>query len=382
MPKTRGFFFFSVLTLNQKLFLCLIVLYSMKTLRNVLILVLVIATLVIIKIKFFPGNTPQVMPQQQGKPQAVTVTAYIVKPEKLNNKIYISGTLLSNEEVTLMPEIAGKVTRIYFKEGSTVKKGDVLLTINDIELQAQLKKLQVQEKLVAEQEARQKKLLAINGISQEEYDVMLSQVNATAADVELLRAQISKSQITAPFDGKIGLKNISEGSYVTPGTPIATMQQSDPMKLDFYVPEKYVSLVKVNGKLTFTTEVGNEKHDAVVMAIEPKVDAATRTIQVRAKTDNKSGNLFSGSFVRIEFSLEESENALMIPTESIIPILKGQKVFVARGGKAEEVKVETGLRSENKVQILKGLTVGDTVIATGIMQLKPGSLLRIQSINE
>ncbi len=354
----------------------------MKTLRNVLIFVLVIAALVIIKFKFFPGNTPQGMPQQQGKPQPVTVTAYIVKPEKLNNKIYISGTLLSNEEVTLMPEIAGKVTRINFKEGSTVKKGDVLLTINDVELQAQLKKLQVQEKLVAEQEARQKKLLAINGISQEEYDVMLSQVNATAADVELLRAQIAKSQITAPFDGKIGLKNISEGSYVTPGTPIATMQQSDPMKLDFYVPEKYVSLVKANGKLTFTTEVGNEKHDAIVMAIEPKVDAATRTIQVRAKTDNKSGNLFSGSFVRIEFSLQETEDALMIPTESIIPILKGQKVFVSRGGKAEEVKVETGLRSENKVQILKGLTVGDTVIATGIMQLKPGSLLNIQSTKE
>jgi membrane fusion protein (multidrug efflux system) len=354
----------------------------MKTLRNVIIFVLVIAVLVIIKFKFFPANTPQAMPQQKGKPMPVNVTAYIVKPEKLDNKIYISGTLLSNEEVTLMPEIAGKVTRIYFKEGSTVKKGDVLLTINDVELQAQLKKLQVQEKLVAEKEARQKKLLAINGISQEEYDVMLSQVNATAADVELLRAQIAKSQITAPFDGKIGLKNISEGSYVTPGTPIATMQQSDPMKLDFYVPEKYVSLVKVNGKLTFTTEVGNEKHDAVVMAIEPKVDAATRTIQVRAKTENKGGNLFSGSFVRIEFSLEETEDALMIPTESIIPILKGQKVFVSRGGKAEEVKVETGLRSENKVQILKGLAIGDTVIATGIMQLKPGSILNISSIKE
>jgi membrane fusion protein (multidrug efflux system) len=354
----------------------------MKTLRNIIIFVLVIAVLVIVKIKFFPANTPQAMPQQQGKPMPVNVTAYIVKPEKLDNKIYISGTLLSNEEVTLMPEIAGKITRINFKEGSTVKKGDVLLTINDVELQAQLKKLQVQEKLVAEQEGRQKKLLAINGISQEEYDVMLSQVNATAADVELLRAQIAKSQITAPFDGKIGLKNISEGSYVTPGTPIATMQQSDPMKLDFYVPEKYVSLVKVNGKLTFTTEVGNEKHDAVVMAIEPKVDAATRTIQVRAKTENKGGNLFSGSFVRIEFSLEETEDALMIPTESIIPILKGQKVFVSRGGKAEEVKVETGLRSENKVQILKGLAIGDTVIATGIMQLKPGSILNISSIKE
>jgi membrane fusion protein (multidrug efflux system) len=254
--------------------------------------------------------------------------------------------------------------------------------INDEDLQAQLKKLQLQEKLASEKEARQKKLLAINGISQEEYDASLTQLNSFAADIEVLKAQISKTQITAPFNGTVGLKNISEGSYVTPGTQIAAIQQTDPMKLDFYVPEKYAALVKVNGKLTFTTEVGNEKHDAVVMAIEPKVDAATRTIQVRAKTENRNGNLFSGSFVRIEFSLEETEDALMIPTESIIPILKGQKVFVSRGGKAEEVKVETGLRSENKVQILKGLAIGDTVIATGIMQLKAGSLLNISSINE
>ena len=354
----------------------------MKTLRNVIIFVLVIAALVIIKIKFFPSNTPQALPQQQGKPQPVTVTAYIVKPEKLNNKIYISGTLLSNEEVTLMPEVAGKILSIAFKEGSAVKKGDLLVKINDEDLQAQLKKLQLQEKLASEKEARQKKLLAINGISQEEYDASLTQLNSIAADIEVLKAQIAKTQITAPFNGTVGLKNISEGSYVTPGTQIATMQQSDPMKLDFYVPEKYATLVKVNGKLTFTTEAGTEKHDAVVMAIEPKVDAVTRTIQVRAKTDNKGGNLFSGSFVRIEFSLQETEDALMIPTESIIPILKGQKVFVARGGKAEEVKVETGLRSENKVQILKGLSAGDTVIATGIMQLKSGSLLKIVNINE
>ncbi len=354
----------------------------MKTLRNVIILILVIAVLVIIKIKFFPPNTPQVMSQQQGKPQPVTVTAHIVKPQKIDNKIYISGTLLSNEEVTLMPEVAGKILSIAFKEGSLVKKGDLLVKINDEDLQAQLKKLQLQEKLASEKEARQKKLVAINGISQEEYDASLTQLNSIAADIEVLRAQIAKTQITAPFNGTVGLKNISEGSYVTPGTPIATMQQSDPMKLDFYVPEKYASLVKVNGKLTFTTEVGNEKHDAVVMAIEPKVDAATRTIQVRAKTENKNGNLFSGSFVRIEFSLQETEDALMIPTESIIPILKGQKVFVARGGKAEEVKVATGLRSENKVQVLSGLVAGDTVIATGIMQLKVGSPLNISSIKE
>lgn len=354
----------------------------MKTLRNVIIFVLVIAILVIIKIKFFPVNTPQGMPQQQGKPIPVNVTACIVKPEKLDNKIYISGTLLSNEEVTLMPEVAGKISAINFKEGSAVKKGDLLVKINDDDLQAQLKKLQLQEKLASEKEARQKKLLAINGISQEEYDASLTQLNSLGAEIEVLKAQIAKTQITAPFDGKVGLKNISEGSYVTPGTQIAAVQQTNPMKLDFYVPEKYASLVKVNSKLTFTTEVGNEKHEAIVMAVEPKVDATTRTIQVRAKTENKNGNLFSGSFVRIEFSLEETENALMIPTESIIPILKGQKVFVSRGGKAEEVKVTTGLRNENKVQVLSGLVSGDTVIATGIMQLKTGSLLNISSIKE
>ncbi len=354
----------------------------MKNLRTVLILALVITGLVIIKIKFFPLTTPQNMPQQQGKQQPVQVTAYVVKPQKLDNKIFISGTLRSNEEVTLMPEVAGKVTAIFFKEGSAVKKGDILVTINDVELQAQLKKLQLQEKLATEQEARQKKLLAINGISQEEYDIMLSRLNSAVADIEVLKAQIAKSRITAPFDGTIGLKNISEGSYVTPGTQIAAIQQTDPMKLDFYVPEKYASLVKVNSQLVFTTEATNEKYTAVVMAVEPKVDAATRTIQVRAKTDNKNGNLFSGSFVRIEFSLEQTEDALMIPTEAIIPILKGQKVFVSRGGKAEEVKVETGLRSENKVQILKGLAAGDTVIATGIMQLKVGSVLNISSIKE
>lgn len=359
-----------------------IVYSQMKNLRTIIILVVVIAVVVIIKIKFFPANTPQGMQQQQGKLHPVTVTAYIVKPQKLDNKIFISGTLLSNEEVTLMPEVAGKVSAILFKEGSAVKKGDLLVKINDDDLQAQLKKLQLQEKLASEKETRQKKLLAINGISQEEYDASLTQLNSIAADIEVLKAQIAKTQITAPFDGKVGLKNISEGSYITPGKQIAAMQQTDPMKLDFFVPEKYASLVKVNGQLVFTTEATNEKYYAVVIAVEPKVETSTRTIQVRAKTDNKSGRLFSGSFVRIEFSLEETENALMIPTESIIPILKGQKIFVSRGGKAEEVKVETGLRIENKVQILKGVQPGDTVITTGIMQLKQGSLLNIKGINE
>ncbi len=175
---------------------------KMKNLRFVLIITVVIAALVIAKIKFFPANTGQALPQQQAKPQAVQVTAYVVKPQKLDNKIYISGTLRSNEEVMLMPEVAGKVTGIYFKEGSNVKKGDLLVSINDVELQAQLKKLQLQEKLATEKEARQKKLLAINGISQEEYDVLLTQLHSSSADIEVLRAQIEKSQIKAPFDGR------------------------------------------------------------------------------------------------------------------------------------------------------------------------------------
>lgn len=352
----------------------------MKNIKTILIITIVLVALVFIKIKFLTSENSPAGGPQAGKPQTALVTAYIARPEKLDNRIFISGTILANEEVMLVAETPGKIISINFSEGSKVSKGDLLVKINDAELQAQLKKLKIQELLAAVNEDREQKLLQVNGISQAEYDAALTQLNSLRADIELVQSQIAKTEVRAPFDGTAGLKFVSEGSYVGPTSKIVSVFQLDPLKIDFFVPEKYSSLVNVRDTLGFTVEGNTEHFSATVMAIEPKVDVSTRTLQVRAVAKNRSGKLFPGSFAQIEFSLDRTEDAVMIPTEALIPVLKGQKVFVSRNGKAEEAKVETGFRSDQKIQILKGITSGDTIITTGIMQLKKGTSLKIISV--
>ncbi|MFM7023995.1 MAG: efflux RND transporter periplasmic adaptor subunit [Flavobacteriales bacterium] len=352
----------------------------MKKARTPLIIIFIIGALVFIKIKFLSNdNVPKGMPPSaKGKPSLVS--GYIVKNEDIDNKIFITGTILSNEEVVLMPEMAGKVTSISFKEGSIVNKGQLLVKINDADLQAQLKKAKLQEKLITEKEERQKKLFDINGISKEEYDATQTLLSSYKADIEVLEAQIAKTEIRAPFTGTIGIKKISEGSYVTPNTAIAVIQQTNPLKIDFSIPEKYAALISNNDVLEFSTEGSDNTYKANVSAIEPKVDIATRTIQMRALTDNHSGKIFPGSFARIQLSLGHSEKGILIPTEALIPVLKGQKVFVSRKGIAEEVMVTTGVRTSTKIQILQGLQEGDTLIISGIMQMKKGNPLKFISV--
>lgn len=352
----------------------------MKKIILFIIVIVIITLLILIKIWFLSPDETQGKDMMKGKSKTAIVTAIIAKPEKLENKIFVSGSVVANESVDLVPETAGKITQISFKEGSRVNKGDLLVKINDSELQAQLKKSILKEKLASEKEVRQKKLLNINGISQQEYDATLTELSSAQADIELTQAQISKTEIKAPFSGTIGLRSVSEGSYVNQSTKISSIQQTDPLKIDFYIPEKYSLSVKINDSIDFTTDGSDEILTAIVSAIEPKVDDITRTIQVRAITPNHSGKILPGAYARILFSLEKSENSILIPTQSIIPILKGQKVFVCKNGVAEEAIIKTGLRTETKVEILDGIQSGDTVITTGIMQLKSGMPLKITSI--
>src|ERR1051326_2565676 len=251
----------------------------MKNFRTLMIAAILIVALVLIKIFFFPSNSNQPAgTQQQGQPQSAIVNAYVVKPQKLDNKIFSSGTVLANEEVTLVPEIAGKITAINFKEGSKVSKGDLLVKINDADLQAQMKKLQLQEKLAEQNETREKKLLDAGGVSQAEYDAILTQLNSLKADIDLTQAQIAKTEIRAPFSGTIGLKYVSEGSYVNQATAasaavkIATLQQTDPVKIDFSVPEKYSLAVKKGDSIRFTLQGSDKNFMGEIYAIEPKID--------------------------------------------------------------------------------------------------------------
>ena len=352
----------------------------MNTIKTIVWIIVIIIVLGIIKMFFFsvPKKDGAGLggPIKGGEMPPVLVNVFIPVSQELNNEVFATGSILANEEVILMPETAGKVTRLHINEGSEVKKGELLVKINDSDLQAQLKKLELQAKIADDQVNRQKQLLAISGISQEEYDIILNQFNTIKADIDYVKAQITKTEIRSPFNGVVGLKYISEGSYVNNATRIASVQQLNAVKIDFSVPEKYSDVIRKNDVITFTVSDNNKIYKAKVYAIEPKIDMSTRTVQLRAIADNK-GDLFPGAFTKIKLPLQTIKDAVMIPTEAIIPILKGKKVFVCKNGKATEVKVQTGIRTDALIQIVSGIQAGDSVITTGIMQLKPDAPVKV-----
>ncbi len=351
----------------------------MKGFRTLLVIAFIIAVLLLIKFIFIPS--PQLnAPKLGGNSPALPVTACIVRPSMVNEEIFATGSLLANEEVDLHPEVSGKLMQIYFKEGSEVNRGDLLVKINDAELQAQVHKTELDKKLADDRIKRNEKLLEMKGISQEEFDALKNAAALLNAERDVLMAQIAKTEIRAPFTGIIGLKTVSEGSYVSPQTLIASLQQIDPVKVDFSIPEKYASLVRKGDQVSFSTGANGKEYKGNIYAIEPKVDEVTRTIHIRALCPNANSELLPGAFARITLRLGEQNNVLMIPTEAIIPVLKGRQVFVYRDGKAEPVKVETGIRNDSTIQITNGLGENDTVITTGMMSLRPGVPVKLISV--
>ena len=354
----------------------------MKASRTLIIILVVIGGLALLKIAFFPGNKNPAAPAQRGGGGApLGVSGFVVKPERFENTVQSNGTIFASEEAELRAEVAGKITDIRFKEGGMVKKGDLLVKINDADLQANLGKLNSQLKLANDRLDRQTKLVEIGGISREEYEMSKTEVSNIKSDIDYTRAQIAKTEIHAPFSGSIGLKNISEGNYVNASNVIATIQQLDPVKIDFSVPEKYLAYIQKGDKIKFRMGESGPLHEAEISAIEPTIDPSTRSVKIRAYAENKDKSLYPGAFVHIEVVVSVSENAILIPTESVVPILKGKKVYVSRGGVVDEIKIETGERTEDKVEVVKGLTVGDTVLTTGVLQVKKGSPVKFTDLN-
>lgn len=311
----------------------------------------------------------------------IPVTAHIVSYEKLSDVVYTTGTILANEEVELRSEISGKVVSILFKEGAYVKEGDLLVKINDADLQAQIRKAESKVKLIEDREKRQRQLAQNQMISQEEYESTLNDLEASKAEYDLIKAQIDKTEIRAPFNGVVGLREVSEGSFVTTSTVIARLQNLSNLKIDFAIPQKYSSLVRIGDELNFKLSGNDFKYKAKIYAIEPKIDPSTRTLRLRAICSGSYKNLFPGAFANVELNLRETDNAILIPTVAVVPELKGQSVFLYKDGIVNPQKVEIGLREERSVQILSGLTEGDTVITSGILQMRPGIKVKITEFN-
>jgi len=318
-------------------------------------------------------------PLRQGQ-QKLNAAGYKIVPAHLSELINSTGTLRPDEEVDLSFETSGKIVGINFTEGTRVKKGDLLAKINDRPLQAQLEKLEVQLKMAEAKEFRQRSLLDKDAISQESYDQVQTDVQSIKADINLIKARISETELRAPFDGIIGLRYLSEGSYATSATKIAKLIKISPIKIEFSIPEKYASEIKIGYPITFNIDGSNEIYKASVYAVDPKIDIDTRTIVLRALYPNKDEELKSGRYAGITLQMSQIDNAIAIPTEALIPEMDGEKVFIYKNGKAQSVRVNTGLRTESKIQITQGLKFGDTLITSGIMQLRQNLAIVLDTV--
>ncbi len=350
--------------------------------KTLILLVLLVAVLALIKIFFLSPEKPGAGGGAQApKQSAVTVNAIVVQSARVESKLVVSGSVIANEEAMLKPESAGKIISLTVKEGSEVQKGQLLAKLNDAALQAQLKKANVQQSLAGEKMNRLKQLLEVKGVSQDEYDVAQTTFTAASADVELIKAQIMETEIRAPFNGIIGLKNISEGNYISTADVIASIQQIDPVKIDFSVPEKYAGVIKAGDSIYIAVEGIKKNFVGKIYAFDPKIETGTRSLKVRAICNNPKKEIFPGSFAQVTLILR-SANATVVPSMAVIPDLRGQKIYVVRNGKAELMMIETGSRTDTSIEVIKGLVPGDTVITAGIMSLKPGALVKIQGLKK
>jgi membrane fusion protein (multidrug efflux system) len=306
-------------------------------------------------------------PLRQGQ-QKLNAAGMIVTPSHMSVFVRSTGTLRPAEETDLTFETSGKIVAIYFTEGTRVKKGALLAKINDKPLQAQLEKLEVELKLAEAKEYRQKSLLGKDAISQESYDQIVTDLQGLKADINLVKARISETELRAPFDGTIGLRYVSEGAFSTASTKIARLVQISPIKIEFSISEKYSSDINIGYPITFAV---NEKlYNASVYAIDPKIDIDTRVISIRALYQNKKEELKPGTYALITLEMAKVDSAMAIPTEALIPEMEGEKVYIYKKGKAQQIPVTTGLRTESKIQITEGLKFGDTLLVTGILQLR------------
>jgi membrane fusion protein (multidrug efflux system) len=313
-------------------------------------------------------------PKEAGNRQskALNVRAVVLSQQGLTDGIFVSGSLVPDEEVNLSFESSGKITDIFFKEGTHVEKGELLAKINDAPLQADLRKKQAQVKLMQDRLFRAKALLEKEAVSKEAFQEAEANLAALEAEIEGVEAQIEQTELRAPFSGIIGLRQVSVGAYATTTTEVATLTKTAPLKVEFNVPERYAGMLPEGTELTFTAEGDLTTRNAKVYASDSRVDPETRTFAIRAIYPNADGRLIPGRYVNVNLVTQRFDNTLAVPSEAIVSEMGIDKVFVCKNGKAQPVEIAKGLRTDAMVQVLRGLVPGDTVITSGTMQLRSG----------
>lgn len=313
-----------------------------------------------------------------GNAPSIKASAVIADVTTTRERIASTGTVLADEEVELQSEISGRIDEIFFEEGELVPKGKLLMRLVNDDLRAEVRKLEYELKLQEDREERQRKLLDIKAVSQEVYDTELNQLNVLRAQQALLEAQLAKTEIRAPFEGYIGLRYVSRGAIVSPGTNIATLQKIKPVKIEFTVPERYGRRVVLGSEVQFTVAGLRDTLHATVYAREPRVDANSRSLRFRARHPNGDGQLLPGSFANVRLNLSEEVEVIELPGKALVPVIKGAMVLVLENGRVAERPVELANRDAEVVRVLSGLQQGDTVLTSGILQARPGSRVEVE----
>lgn len=319
-------------------------------------------------------------PKTSRQRPAPKVDGFIIRTEAFSETIEVPGSVLANEATEIHPEVSGRVISLNAREGQFVSKGSVIAKIYDGDLQAQLRKLQTQLAIAKTNEERAAKLLEIQGISKQDYDASLLNVRNIQADIDIIRADISRTEVRAPFNGKMGLKGISPGAYITPATVIASINQVSTLKIDFSVPEKYTNRIRLGQIVTFTVEGSDKEYAARISATASNVDAGNRSLMTRAIVNSSTAGLLPGLFARVKIIFSPNPNAIFVPTNAVIPSGRNNQIIISRDGKAVFSNVETGVRDSSRVEIVKGLLTGDTILVTGIMSVKPKDPLSFRKI--
>lgn len=321
-------------------------------------------------------------PVNQSTPRpALGVEGFLLQPGMFEKDYIASGNILPNESVSIVSEISGRVTGIFFKEGSRVQKGQVLLTLYDADIHAEINKLKAHRSLQIKIWDRQQELLGIGGISQQDFETTETQITAIDADIAAQEALLRKTKIIAPFDGMIGIRNISEGAIVAPGMEITMLQQLDPLKMDFMIPEQYHSKIQTGQSVYFTLTSDTLEYKGVIRASDPGAGNTTRSLRVRATVPNADRKIIPGSFATVRIPFESNKDALLIPSQCVIPTTRDKKVVRVKNGKAEMVVVKLGMRTQDMVEVTTGVAPGDTLITTGLMQVKPGMPVQITKLS-
>ena len=311
-------------------------------------------------------------PPSSGR-RALNVRAEVLKYGQMAERIRPVGALSAEEDVELAFETAGKLMQIHFVEGARVQKGQLLAKVNDAQLQAQLQKLQAQLKLAEDRLYRQNVLLGKDAVSQESYDQAATETETLKADIALIKARIAETELRAPFDGVLGLRYVSEGAYVTTATKIVRMVKLNPIKIDFSISERYANKIKKGDKISFSVRIGDNivtYNNSLVYAVEPEITTDTRSLVIRARCNNDDEQLIPGMSASVELTMSSTENALAVPSESIISELGISKVYLYKNGLAVSHQITPGMRTESHVQVLDGVKAGDTLIVSGILQLR------------